>query len=497
MLDRLKKTVKHTAIYSLGNISNKLVGLLLLPLYTSYLTTSEYGILSIIEITSQILVGLFSFTLPQAMLRWCATEKDAQKEKSIIFSTLISLIVIASVIIGSLLPLNVDLSKIIFGNEKYSLYFLLLLIWTFLGILNKFPNSLLRLREKAVFYSFIMVSKFIVILLCNIYFVAFLEIGIEGIVWGQIIGEIYGLLIVMPFISRNIKPSYNFEVIKEMFFYGFPLAFSAVSSLLLASGDRYVLTYYLTFSSVGIYALSQKIGSLINVFLINSFQQGFLPIAFKQFDGENPKRYFQKILTYFSFILTYTALGLSFFSEEVIKLFTQAQYYEAYWYVPLICLAFVIKGINFVFTLGFHHAKKTAVFAAIIISSMFLTILLNILLIPLLEIWGAAISMVISYFTMMLLTYRSAQKLYYINYEIAKIIKLIAAAIILYLIVFFTGHIPYYFHIILKILILVSFPFLLKFIGFYDEIELLRLKQSWAKWKNPRNWTSNIKKIKF
>jgi O-antigen/teichoic acid export membrane protein len=163
----------------------------------------------------------------------------------------------------------------------------------------------------------------------------------------------------------------------------------------------------------------------------------------------------------------------------------------------MICLAFVIKGINFVFTLGFHQAKKTTVFAAIIISSMFLTLLLNIILIPILEIWGAAVSMIISYFTMMLLTYRSAQKLYYINYELLKIIKLIAAAVILFLIVFFTGQIPYYFHFVLKLLILMGFPFLLKFIGFYDEIELLRLKQSWAKWRNPKNWPANIKKIKF
>ena len=76
MLDKLKHTLKHTFIYSLGNLSAKLVGLILLPLYTSHLSTSEYGILSLLEASSQVIVGILGFGMANAMMRWFVSEKS-------------------------------------------------------------------------------------------------------------------------------------------------------------------------------------------------------------------------------------------------------------------------------------------------------------------------------------------------------------------------------------------------------------------------------------
>jgi len=84
MSDSYLNTVKHTAIYGLDNISSKLVGFILLPPYTSYLTTSEYGILAIIEVSGQILIAIFALILPTAMLRWCAIEKEDKQQKSLL-----------------------------------------------------------------------------------------------------------------------------------------------------------------------------------------------------------------------------------------------------------------------------------------------------------------------------------------------------------------------------------------------------------------------------
>ncbi len=76
MFADIKKTVKHTAVYSLGNISTKLVGFILLPLYTTHLSTEEYGVLAILQAIAQILIGVFGLSLPTAMMRWAAPEKD-------------------------------------------------------------------------------------------------------------------------------------------------------------------------------------------------------------------------------------------------------------------------------------------------------------------------------------------------------------------------------------------------------------------------------------
>ncbi len=488
MIRDLRKTLKHTAIYGLGNISNKLVGLLLLPLYTDYLTTSEYGILSSIEISSQLLIVLFTINLPQAMLLWSATEKNIEKEKSIIFSTLMGIAFIAVIVVVGLFPFNKEFSLILFESDKFSVYFQLLLIWFFFGSLNKVPLSLIRLREKATFFSVLMFVKFLLILVLNIYFVAFANLGVEGIVYGQIAGEIFALILTAPMMLRNMKVRFELSVLKNMMIYGIPLAFTSISSLLLSSGDRYVMLYFLSSSVVGIYALAQKIGGVINVFLLNSFQQGFMPIAFKMFDQKNSKRFFSKVLTYYTLILASAALFLSLYSKEVIHLLTEKSYYESFAIVPFIAFAFVIKGINSVFTLGYHYSRKTGVYAVIIVSGMILNITANIFLIPWLEMYGAGISMLGSYIFMAVLSYMHSRKLYFVPYEIAKVLKILLLSVSLFLISVYLPNINFVIDILIKLILLISFPFLLYFLNFFEKVELENIERIWHNWRNPTKW---------
>jgi len=496
MLDKIKKTVKQTIIYSLGNVSTKLVGLLLLPLYTSQLTTSEYGILSIIEITSQLLLIFFSFSLAQAMLRWSSTEKDKEKEKSIIFSAFTALVVISILLLVLLTPLKGSFSILIFGNEKFSNYFYLLVVWSSAGIINRLPESLLRLRERAVFYSALMISKFFIILIANLYLLLVKKMGIEGIVLSQIIGEIIFLAISFPFVLKNMKPVFSFTVLKEMFFYGFPIALAGSANLILGFGDRYIIAFYLSFAGVGIYSLAQKIAGVITVFILHSFQQGFIPIAFKMFSEDNSSRFFSKVLTYFSLFLVLSALGLSLFSEELLIVLTTPIYYEAYKLVPFIALAMVIKGINILFTLGFDYAKRTTTYAVIFILGTVLTVGLNIILIPIFDIYGAAYAMLISYTVIAAFSYYYSQKLFPVKYELRKISLMLMVGIVLYLIGYFLPAMNIVIKIGVKFILLFSLPFILYLFNFYEEIELLRIKQSWVKWRNPKRWKDNFKQIK-
>ena len=82
MLDRLKLTVKDSFIYSLGNISTKVIGLILLPLYLKELSVAEYGMLGILEVSLQVLVALFGLSLYQAFYRWYWDKEYRDKQNS-------------------------------------------------------------------------------------------------------------------------------------------------------------------------------------------------------------------------------------------------------------------------------------------------------------------------------------------------------------------------------------------------------------------------------
>lgn len=496
MLNDLKKTLKHTIIYGLGNVLSKLVGLILLPLYTEHLTTEEYGVLALLEVTSQLAIVFFTFKIPQAMLRWCSTEKDPDKEKSIIYTSLISVLLLGLLVFILGAPFSRDFSLFIFGTEKFTLYFTVVFLWATFGIIIEMPLSLMRLKEKSVFYGVINLSRFITVLGLNIYFIAYAKYGVLGIVLGNLIGNMVFAFASYPFVHKHINFKFHFPLFKELFNYGFPLSFSALSVYLLSFGDRYILQYFLPLSSVGIYSLGYKLASFINVFILQAFQLGYAPYAYKMLNTQSAGRYFSKVMTYFVFVLTFTVLGLSIFSEEIVKLLAKREeYYVAYTVVPIIAFAFLLRGINYIFALAFQFVKKTSLQATLITGGMILNILLNFVLIPYLDIYGAAISMALSLMTMNIVAYYFAQKSYKIPYELKKIFLLLIYGCLLYLSSLLITGLPAIAELFFKLLLLMIFPFGLLLFNFYEPIELTRIRQSWHKWKNPRRWKDNFKKI--
>ena len=130
MLEDIKKTFRKSATYALGNMSAKLIGLILIPLYTnqSYLTVNEYGALSVLEITLQVLVALLNLTLSQSLTRWYWDAKFADRQKSIFFTTMLALIVVSLIALAAGILHAENISKLLFRQTGYTYIIKLLLI---------------------------------------------------------------------------------------------------------------------------------------------------------------------------------------------------------------------------------------------------------------------------------------------------------------------------------------------------------------------------------
>ncbi len=499
MLNRLKHTLKHTFVYSLGNLGTKLIGLILLPLYTEYLSTGEYGMLAILESTTQFLVAIFGFRLYVAMMRWWSDEEKKDNQKKIVFSAFITTVLLALVVLMIITPLKSELSRLFFGSKKFSSYFFILAFWVSFELIGQISISMIRLREKSIFFVTVFIAKLLIILFSVFYFLTVEKLGVEGVILAQLIGTIFIFLITLPFLIKEMKLVVGFHLIAQFFKYGAPLIFSTISVLMLTLGDRYLLTYYKNYSDVGIYSLGYKIAGVLNVTLLMSFQMGFMPIAFKMYNKPNAQRFFSKVLTYFVFILLLSALILSLYSKEVIILFSPGNkdFWTAYKIVPLLCLTYILKGIEYVFLMGFHIAKKTTYNAVLIMVGATANLGLNMLFIPLMGMYGAATTSIISEFIVVMLYYRYSIKFYPVHYEIVKILKMFFTASLVFGISFFIVHLGLIIGLFLKLLLLASFPLILYILNFYERIELQRMKEFWHKWKNPKKWGEYITEFKI
>ncbi len=496
MLNNLKHTLKHSIIYSLGNLSSKVIGLILLPLYTSYLSTSDYGILAILETTSQFLVAVVSLRLSTAMMRWWS-DADSQKKKETIIFTSFSSIVIVLVIFNIVFqPFKTNLSYLFFDSDKYVDYFLILFVSISFEILAGITLSLIRLKEKSVLFVTINVIKLLVSLGLNVYFIVYLEMGVKGIILSLFIGHAISLILSIPILFKNSNLTFDFTIFKELIKFSLPLSLTTITMLLLTLSDRYILKFYHDYSNVGVYSLGYKLAGVINVFILQSFQMGFLPIAYKMYNKPEAKRYFSKVFIYLVFTLLLSTLILSLFSKEAIILFAKnnVNYWQAYTIVPILCITYSLKGMEYFFALGLHYVKKTKYNASIVLIASVISLSLNFLLIPYLKIYGAAITALLSELVLVVLFYKRSNKYYPINYELNKVVKLFITAIILLGLSFSIQHINLYLRLGIKVLFIILYPIILYYWNFFEEIEILRLKQAWAKWRNPAKWKNNLNK---
>lgn len=484
MLNKLKDTARHTFIYSLGNLSTKVIGLLLLPLYTAKLSLPNYGRFAILETTSMFLTMVLGLQIISSMMRWSAETEDRNEQGKILFNSYFILLITAIAINIIFAPLKLWLSQVFFSSIDYSHFFTVIFAIIGLEIVNKVPMNLFRFKGKPIVYSIFFASKLVIVLIFNIYFLVFAEIGVIGIFYSQLIANVIQMLCTIPILLKNFNYKFDLNLIKEMLGYSFPLIFSAISVQLLAIGDRYIIKYLLDYSQVGIYSLGYKIAGVLNVLVVQAFALGFVPIAFKMQRSPDAAIFYKKVFKYLSMILVFGALGLSLFSREILLVFAQKpEFYIAYKIVPLITIAFVFKGLQNMFMLGFHYVKKTKYVAYIVTLALFVNIGLNFVLIPIFGIWGAALTTVVSSLLISVLSYIVSQRFYPVKYEIGKMLIVFAAGFVLYFISGFLADSNIYFGLGMKVILCLLFPILLYIFKFYEKTELDKMKKVLSKFR--------------
>ncbi|MFN2423637.1 MAG: lipopolysaccharide biosynthesis protein [Cryomorphaceae bacterium] len=427
MIKDLKRTFGQSAVYGLGNVLVKATGLILLPIYLDALSTDAYGMLVLFEVITQFMVGVFSFRLQSSLLRFGSEVDEGEAVKRIYFTATASMFVIAALIFAAFWPLGPLVNQLIFEGEARVSIFLVLFASVALEMLLLMPLQLCRLKEAPVKYTAFLSLKLIGMLGFVSYFVLVEDLGVYGAILGIFWANAVTLLATVPMQIRNMLPRFDKAVAIEMFRFGTPLIFTSISAILLSIGDRVIIKIFGDFSEVGVYGLAYKIGSVVNLLVINSFSLGFLPVAFKKYGTPGFERFFAKTLTYFCMVTVLLTLGVSLYSKELIKILSkdEPEYWIAVVLVPFIAFTFVFKAIQFFISITFHLTKRTRYDAVVTMAGFGLNIALNFALIPFYGMYGAIAATGLSYIGMGWLTHRYAQRLFPVQFESGKIAILI------------------------------------------------------------------------
>ena len=263
MSNNLKNIIQNSAIYGIGNISTRLVGFVLIPIYTKHLEVSEYGILGLLEITSQILITSFSFSLENGLMRWYWDKNFIQRQKSIFFTIMLMLLILATFMNIIFQPFAKQFTIFLFDNSRHTTLIRLMLISSSLQMIIQVPITLMRLQEKPVRFSIAIICRLVITLILTILFIVVYDRNIQGIYEAQIIGQMAILGIISNYVRINIYPKLEKSIIRSMISYSFPLALASISGVLLTVADRYIIKFMMSIYDVGIYSLGFKTANTI------------------------------------------------------------------------------------------------------------------------------------------------------------------------------------------------------------------------------------------
>jgi len=473
MLERLKSTVRDTFVYSLSNIAPKIVGVILLPLFTAKLAISEFGNWDLIDNSIQILAEVAILGQASSIIFLNNSKEYKEQKRSTLFTLSAFVFAVCAILVLITEFFTSNYPSFFEHSQFKSIYIRLIAYIVLLRVMNNLFFAKVRADEEAGYYSVISIAKTLLMTIMTIYFVASINWGIEGILYAALMTELFTVLILLLKIIPKMKFKFNNQIFITALKFGFPLIFSSLGFMLLNQSDRFIIKLLLGAKSVALYGLGYRVAGVLNMFLIFPFSLGLLPIAYKYYGMPDDKRFFTKLMTYSTFFFIWGFIFLSLFSKEIVGIFaSQSEYSSAYMVIPIILLSYVLSGMRQNASLGMYLTKNTKHVAWITIAAAALNIILNFILIPKYGILAAAFNTLISFAIFYFVTRMFSDKYFKIPYEHSKLLIMILTGAVLSSFIYFLPAMNFILAFLIKIIIAISFPFILFFFHFYEKREL-------------------------
>ncbi len=484
MLSKVRKIGANTMYYGLGNILNKSLGFILIPIYTRHISIDQYGVLAIMELIIMALLALLNFGITSGHERYFYREKENDAYGEFLFSNVAGLLLFSLVSLGILTFIRPQISALFWGNMDYSYLILLILTVTFFEINNIIPFQVLQYEGKPIVYITTNLVRLLISVAATIYFVIIKNLGIEGILYGRLLGS--GAIMLFQFgsvIMPRIKFRFNFSKITMAMRYGVPLSISMIGYLIFASSDRFMLNWLSDERQTGMYGFGFKIANIV-MLLVQSIGISYLPSMYQQEKQHDNVRFYRKMLFYYTFVMTYVVLFFLFFYKIILwPLVHNKEYWNGMIIVPILSCAFLIMGMNYFVNIGLTLKNKTRYYIIPTFVAALVNIGLNFILIRKFGFIGTAYSALISQLINTILIAWLANRFMPIGFEWKKIFTVLILAIVLFVLGVQIDSGQKILVALTRIILLAIFPFVLYKLNLFETIELQRAGEGMLKLK--------------
>ncbi len=461
LAQELTRLGKHSAIYGLGGLVSRILAVLLLPLYTRYLSPSDYGKVETLIALATVIGIVLRMGIHSAFFRFYFDSNEPAARLRVLRTSFWFTMAMATAGLLVGLVLAGQISDALFGTPDDAELVMAAFVGLWAGMNYEQLTSLFRVEERSTAFVAASLSNVLLTIGATLVLVVVLDKGPIGVIVGNFTGTIIVYAALVGYRREQLGLQFDRSLLREMNRFGVPLLPTALFLWITNFSDRLFLVKLADTQEVGLYSVGVRIASAM-VLLLTAFRLAWPAFAYSIEDERVARRTYGYVLTYLVALTTWVATSLALLSPWIVEWIAAPAFESSSRVVGPLAFAAVAFGGYIVVAIGVGRAKRTQFNWVVTGVAAALNVILNLLLIPPYGMMGAAIATIAAYSTMFVGMAWWAQRIYRVPYQWRRVATAAAAGIALVVAGKLAGGgLP------IALLLAVAYPLALLPLGFY------------------------------
>jgi O-antigen/teichoic acid export membrane protein len=428
LVTELKRLARHSAVYGVGAVVPRVLALVLLPLYTRYLTPADYGAVETLLAASAVLATVLRAGIGVAFVRFWFLASDPERRLTVLRTAFVFPTASASAGLVAGLSLAEPISELAFGSDAHAGMVRAASVALWAQMSFEQLAAVFRVEERSRAFVAANLASVAITVAATVLLVVVAGMGGTGVLLGNATGALVVYAALLVYRRPQLGLQFDRSLLREMNRFGLPLVPGGLAAWTTNFGDRLFLVKLADATEVALYSVGFRLASALTVFFV-AFRTAWPVFAYSIEDDREARRTYSFVLTYVLFIALWLALALSLLAPWLVRLLTTPAFYEGSRVVAPLSFAAVLFAGYLVVGIGLGRARRTGSNWTVTGSAVLVNVVLNLLLIPPFGMMGAAAATLAAYALMFAGIAWYAQRVFPVPYQWRRVATLAAAAV--------------------------------------------------------------------
>jgi O-antigen/teichoic acid export membrane protein len=425
---QMRRLGKHSAIYGLGGLVQRLLALLLLPVYTRYLSPADYGTVATLVALTTVLAIVLRLGISNAFFRFYFDSAEPAYRRLVLRTSFWFTMGMATLGLAVGLALSWALSALLFGSSADAEVVAAAFVGLWAQMNYEQLTALFRAEERSTAFLAASLANIAITIVATLILVVGLDAGPLGVVVGSFTGTLLVYVALLGYRREQLGLQLDRSLLRQMNRFGLPLVPSAVFLWVTNFSDRFFLLELADRAEVGLYSVGVAIASAI-VLMLTAFRTAWPAFAYSIEDDREARSAYAYVLTYLVLATSWVAVGLALLAPWLVEWMAAPAFARSADVVGPLAFSVVAYAGYVVVVIGVGRMRRTQFNWVVTGAAAAVNVGLNLLLIPPYGMMGSAVATIAAYVTMFAGMTWWAQRIFPVPYQWRRVATAVAVAV--------------------------------------------------------------------